>query len=418
MYEKIALDEKGIEKIHKKTLRAVIFSQILGGAGLAAGITVGALIAQQMLGTDKYSGVPSALFTLGSAAAAMLVGRLTMKTGRRIALSTGFFVGGVGALGIILATTLNNIWLLFLALFIYGSGTATNLQARYAGTDLAPVHKRATSVSLAMVSTTFGAVIGPNLVGVMGSLAKLVGIPELAGIFILAAAAFLSAGTVLFFYLKPDPYLLAKHLDTQRAKAHKDSTFEQQTSLNKSLVLVGATVMIITQLVMVAIMTMTPIHMQHHAQGMSAVGLVIGIHIASMYFPSLITGSLVNKVGTKWMAVASGVVLFLAALVTMLAPNGSTGWLMLGLSLLGIGWNFGLISGTTMVVDATSIQIRPKIQGWIDVFIAISGALGGFFSGIIMNYSSYSALSLMGLIISVLLVIVMSLSRTKELEIY
>lgn len=418
MYENRVLNEDEIGKIHKKTLRAVIFSQILGGAGLAAGITVGALIAQQMLGTDKYSGLPSALFTLGSAAAAMLVGRLTVKSGRRVALSTGFFIGGIGALGIILATVLNNIVLLFLALFVYGSGTATNLQARYAGTDLAPVNKRATSVSMAMVSTTFGAVIGPNLVGVMGDLAKLVGIPELAGIFILAAVAFSSAGIVLFFYLKPDPYLLAKQLDIARAKMNDYKNLASKQSLNKPLVFVGATVMIVTQLVMVAIMTMTPIHMQHHAQGMNAVGLVIGIHIASMYFPSLVTGGLVNKVGTKKMAVASGVTLFLAAFTTMLAPDGATGWLMVGLSLLGIGWNFGLISGTTMVVDATNIQIRPKVQGRIDVFIAVSGALGGFLSGIIVNYSNYSVLSLIGLIISALLVVIMSLSSVKEIEIH
>ncbi len=157
------LDSPAVQKVYQHTIHTVIFSQMLGGAGLAAGITVGSLIAAEMLGTEKYAGVPSALFTIGSAGAALLVGRITASSGRRLGLATGFFLGGIGALLIILATVLTNIWLLFFSLIIYGAGTATNLQARYAGTDLALPHKRATAVSMAMVATTFGAVLGPNM---------------------------------------------------------------------------------------------------------------------------------------------------------------------------------------------------------------------------------------------------------------
>lgn len=125
------------EKLYKRTLTVVVMSQIFGGAGLAAGITVGALIAQDMLGTTSYAGLPAALFTLGSALSAFLVGRLSQRFGRRQGLSLGFITGGVGAIGVIIAAVINNIWLLFFALFIYGAGTSTNLQARYAGADLA-----------------------------------------------------------------------------------------------------------------------------------------------------------------------------------------------------------------------------------------------------------------------------------------
>lgn len=154
--------------LYKRTLFVVSVSQIFGGAGLAAGITVGALIAQQMLGTDAYAGVPTALFTLGSAGAALFVGRLSQRYGRRAGLSAGFVIGGLGAIGVIIAAIINSIFLLFASLLIYGAGTATNLQARYAGTDLANRKQRATAVSVTMVMTTFGAVAGPNLVNVMG----------------------------------------------------------------------------------------------------------------------------------------------------------------------------------------------------------------------------------------------------------
>lgn len=169
-----------LKNLYRRVLIVVSLSQIFGGAGLAAGITVGALLAQQMLGTDAYAGVPSALFTLGSAGAAFIVGKLSQRYGRRIGLSTGFIVGGLGAIGVVLATLMNSIVLLFASLLIYGAGTATNLQARYAGTDLANNKQRATAISTTMLMTTFGAVLGPNLVEWMGKVALSIGIPALA----------------------------------------------------------------------------------------------------------------------------------------------------------------------------------------------------------------------------------------------
>src|SRR5690349_9628776 len=82
--------------LYKRTLIIVSISQIFGGAGLAAGITVGALLAQQMLGTDASTGLPSALFTLGSAVAALIVGRISQRYGRRTGLTAGFMIGGLG----------------------------------------------------------------------------------------------------------------------------------------------------------------------------------------------------------------------------------------------------------------------------------------------------------------------------------
>ena len=165
------------QRLYRRTLFIVVLSQMFGGAGLAAGITVGALLAQDMLGTDRFAGVPTALFTLGSAGVALFVGQLSQRFGRRSGLAAGFLTGGIGAIGVVISALTNNIFLLFASLFIYGAGTATNLQARYAGTDLANSSQRATAISIAMVSTTFGAVAGPNLVEVMGRFATSIGLP-------------------------------------------------------------------------------------------------------------------------------------------------------------------------------------------------------------------------------------------------
>src|SRR5699024_5435686 len=135
-------------RVHRRTLTVVIASQILGGASLAAGISVGALLAQDMLGSDALSGLPTGLFTLGSALAAYLVGRSSQRFGRRLGLAYGFIAGGFGALGVVLSAVNDSVPLLFVSLFVYGSGTATNLQARYAGTDLAPADKRGFGTSM------------------------------------------------------------------------------------------------------------------------------------------------------------------------------------------------------------------------------------------------------------------------------
>ncbi len=393
------------KSLYKRTLFVVSISQIFGGAGLAAGVTVGALIAQQMLGTDAFAGLPSALFTLGSAGSALIVGRLSQRYGRRTGLSAGFMIGGLGAIGVIMAAIINSIFLLFISLLIYGAGTATNLQARYAGTDLANHKQRATAVSITMVFTTFGAVAGPSLVNVMGDFALSIGVPSLAGPFILAAAAYMLAGVVLFIMLRPDPLVIAKTIEAANEepgdKGHLAATEHTE---NKKGIIVGATVMVLTQIVMVAIMTMTPVHMRHHGHDLGAVGLVIGFHIGAMYLPSLVTGVLVDRLGRTAMAISSGTTLLLAGVIAAFAPGDSMVLLVIALSLLGLGWNFGLISGTALIVDSTDSATRAKTQGTVDVLIALSGAAGGALSGMIVAGSSYLALSFTGGMLSLLLI--------------
>lgn len=404
-------------QLHARTMRIVIFSQIFGGAGLAAGITVGALLAQDMLGTDSYAGVPTGLFTLGSAGAALLVGRLSQRWGRRAGLATGFLAGGIGAVGVVLAALFNSIPLLFLSMLVYGAGTATNLQARYAGTDLALPAQRAKAISMAMVFTTFGAVAGPNLVNLTGNLASSIGAPPLSGPFMLAAVAYIAAGLVLLLFLRPDPFVVAKAIaEGQQANAvsgQSEISRAHEISANKKGILLGATVMVLTQIVMIAIMTMTPVHMQHHGHGLGKVGLVIGIHVAAMYLPSLITGVLVDKFGYSFMSYASGFTLLLSGLVAAFGPGESMGVLILALALLGLGWNFGLISGTAAIVDAAPPQVRAKTQGTVDVLIALGGASGGALSGMVVAHSSYAALSLAGAFLSLLLIPVVVWSRRK-----
>lgn len=406
-----------LRKLYKRTLIIIVISQIFGGAGLAAGVAVGALLAQELLGTDSFAGVPTALYTLGSAGAALLIGLLSQRFGRRLGLATGFFVGGLGAIGVVMAALFQHIPLLFISLLIYGVGSATNLQVRYAGTDLARPTQRATAISVAMVSTTLGAVAGPNLIDVMGKFATLLNLPALAGPFILSSVAFNLAGLILVLFLRPDPLLVANAITVEAEKGNKNPLLDHDTNTfekNDKGVLIGATIMVLTQIIMVAIMTMTPIHMKHHGHDLGEIGLIISIHIGAMYLPSLFTGVLVDRIGRTAIACASATTLLVAGILAAVAPVDSMLVLMIALGLLGLGWNFGLISGTALIVDATHPTVRAKIQGRIDVLIALTGASSGAISGMVVAHSSYATLSILGSSLSLILIPILIWSRNNR----
>jgi MFS family permease len=154
--------------------------------------------------------------------------------------------------------------------------------------------------------------------------------------------------------------------------------------------------MVLTQVAMVAIMTMTPVHMRHHHHSLGQIGFVIGMHIGAMFLPSLITGPLVDRLGRIPMAIASAATLLAAGLVAAFAPGDSMTLITVALVLLGLGWNFGLISGTALIVDATSLDTRARTQGTVDVLIALSGAGGAAVSGVIVGVSSFATLALAG----------------------
>ncbi len=394
------------EAVYRRTLRVLLVSQVLAGAGLAAGITVGGLLAEDMLGSTGSAGVPTALFTLGSAAAAVGVGRISQRAGRRPGLALGYLVGALGGAGVVLAAAVDSVPLLFAALLLYGSGTATNLQARYAGADLAPPERRGRAVSTVLVATTLGAVVGPNLVGVTGEFASSIGIRELAGPFILASAAYGLAAVAILVLLRPDPLLTARALAAEQPAdvGAAPAATPSEPSASMATVRLGAAAMVVTQLVMVAVMTMTPIHMLDHGHSLADAGLVISVHVAAMFLPSPITGQLVDRVGRRPVIVAAGFTLLAAGTLAAAAPADSMVLLTLALALLGLGWNFGLVGGTALVADAAPLEERAKIQGTVDLGVALSGATGGVASGFVVAGTSYAVLSLAGGALSLLLI--------------
>lgn len=390
------------DRLQARSLRVLLSSQLLSGAGLAAGVTVGALLAEDMLGTTGLSGLPSALLTLGSAATAVTVGALSDRRGRRVGLTAGYAAGAAGAALVAVAAVVGSVPLLFLALLVYGAGTATNLQARYAGADLALPEQRGRAISSVLVGTTVGAVVGPNVVQPVGHLASAAGIPPLAGPFVVAALAYGLAAVVLQVLLRPDPLLVARELEARQAASDEalrlrgDGPAPAAPVVDRAAVRLGGTVMVVTQLVMVAVMTMTPVHMRDHGHGLGATGLVISLHILAMYGPSVVTGTLADRYGPRPAAAAGAVSLLAAGVLAAAAPGDSVALLSVALVLLGLGWNLGLLAGTTLVAAGAPGAGRARVQGRLDVAVALAGAGGGLASGLVMAATSYGALGISG----------------------
>ena len=220
---------------------------------------------------------------------------------------------------------------------------------------------------------------------------------------------------MLLVLLRPDPFLLARRLaeSTEPAPGVPAARNAPMPRPGNGAY-VGATIMVLTQIAMVAIMTMTPVHMRAHHHGLGDVGLVIGIHIGAMYLPSLVTGVLVDKIGRIPMAVAAGVTLLAAGGTAAIAPGDDLGLLIVALALLGLGWNFGLIAGTALVIDNTVPANRARVQGSLDVLIALAGAGAGVMSSVVMASTDYATLSLAGGVLALLLIPVLIWARRKN----
>ncbi|MGQ4335227.1 MFS transporter [Streptomyces hayashii] len=388
-----ATTDTSIPSVQRRILTVLLISQVFSGVGLAAGVTVAALLAQDMLHSTTLAGLPSALLTAGSALAAVTVGRISQARGRRTGLTAGYLVGALGGGGVIAAATIDSAALLFVSFFLYGAGTAANLQARYAGADLATPRHRARAVSTVLVATTLGGVVGPNLAGPAGSIAAALHLPRLTGLFLISSVAFALAALAILLLLRPDPLLLARTLPVRPQPAFDTITAAGRRTPGLAL---GVLVMVMTQLIMVAVMTMTPVHMLDHGHGAAASGFVIALHLGAMYLPSPLTGLLVDRYGATTMAAATGLTLATAGVLAATAPGDSVILLALALALLGVGWNFGLVSGTAITTDAIPLATRAKTQGVIDLAIATAGATGGMASGLVVAAASYPVLAISG----------------------
>ncbi len=403
--------------LQRKVVRTLVGSQILGGVGMACGIAVGALIAEDLSGTEALAGVGTTAQVLGTALLTIPVARATAARGRRVGLRWGLAVAFVGAAVVLAAAVLRSFPLFVVGMFLFGGGTTANNQTRYAAADLADPARRGRDLSIVVWATTIGSVVGPNLVGPGKALAQRLGLPELAGTFLFSLVGFVAAWLVVDRLLRPDPLLTARALDAAhreegRRAAAPDVVADPASggvadvpnhdgSMRRGLAVVRSNpralqailVMALGHLVMVSVMVMTPIHMKHGHAELEVIGFVISVHILGMFALSPLVGAAVDRWGAPPVAMTGGVVLTVASLLASRSQAGWSGLLLVALFLLGVGWSCTLVSGSTLLTSVVTTDERPATQGLADVLMGLAGAGGGVAAGIVVGSLGYSALA-------------------------
>lgn len=389
-------------------------SQVLGAIGLSGGITVGSLLAEDILGSPDLAGLANTAQILGSAVLAVPGARLMAARGRRVGLITGYLVASAGGLVFIAAVLVRSFPLLLAGAVLFGAATTANSQARYAAVDLAEPAHRGRDLSMVVWATTIGAVLAPNLIAPAEPLADALHLPKLLGIWLVSLAAFGLAVAWLAARLRPDPLLQARRQARERGDVERP-----HGGLSRALTALatspgartGVGVIALGHMVMVSVMVMTPLHMSHGGASLELVGIVISVHVLGMYAFSPLVGRLDDAVGGRRTALAGAAVLLLACLVTATAPAGWSAGLTAGLFLLGLGWSGTLVAGSTMLTAAVPEAERPGVQGAADLVMGLCGALGGGLSGIVLGTLGYPWLSVLGAAVATLLAAVIVLSR-------
>ena len=373
--------------IRRRAVHALWAASILGGLAQSLAGAAGGLLARQVGGSDASAGLPQALLVVGAAVSALLLSALTRRRGRGAALSTGALVAVAGCVVVTLAALSASLPLILLGSLLLGAGTTTVMLGRYAAADLGPEASRARAMASVLVATTIGAVAGPNLLAPAGGAAAGLGLPALAGPYLVAALGFTAAAGILALGLGPQP----ADPTAAAAAAAPVAAMPARPPLGRQGI-VGLAVLGVANLVMVSVMTMAPIQLHHVGAGLGAIGLVVSLHIAGMFAPAPVSGWLADRIGAARVAAWAGATLAAASVLAAVAAASSTG-LAGAMVLLGIGWNLALIAGSTLLTAGVAPADRPRREGWGEVGMGAAAAGGGAASGFVMAAGGYVPLA-------------------------
>ncbi|HWM38779.1 MAG TPA: MFS transporter [Streptomyces sp.] len=413
--------------MRRRTTAVLVTGQILGGLGVATAVTLAAVLAKEVSGSEAMSGLAATSSVIGTALLSLPLAALMVARGRRAGLTVAYLIGAAGGTVVVIGAVVNSFPLLLLGMTAFGASSSANLQARYAAADLAEPGQRARAISFVVWATTIGAVLGPNIAAPAGRSVAGLGIPATAGAFVWGSAVFLVTAVLMHLLLRPDPLLTARALaaaddgdadgtDGEEAGGADDSAKEggaggaaggsgptkskDDRSLRAGLAAVAASprarlalvTIAVSHTAMVTIMVMTPVDLGHHGAGIQLIGLVISAHIVGMYAFSPLMGWLADRFGRL------GVILLAVALLSCAAAlagtaNGHHAQSAAGLFLLGLGWSAGLVSGSALLTDSVPQPARASVQGVSDLIMNAAAGAGGALAGLIVSEAGYGWLS-------------------------
>jgi MFS family permease len=411
--------------LQRRTIRTLVGSQSVGALGITIGIATASLLARDLSGSEELAGLAQTTQVLGAAVGSWALARLMGARGRRTGLVTGYLVGASGAALAVLAGVVGSMPLLLVGACLLGATSSANYAARYAATDLATPLDRGRALSVVVWATTIGAVVGPNLTGPAGDLARWLDIPELTGPFALGALGMVLAAVVVAVRLRPDPLLLARTMATSEDTADASSPHPERhlrrdpvrVILREQPAIAAAIAgLAAAHAVMISVMVMTPLHMEHGGTDLEVIGIVISIHVLGMYAFAPLVGIAADRLGRVTVLATGGGVLLVSLVLCARAPEGSSPQIFVGLFLLGLGWSLATVAASTMVAELAPLGAVTDVQGAADLTMGLAAAVGSAASGVIVGELGFPALAGFASIFAVGVLAAATLAARKELS--
>jgi len=382
-------------RIARRITLILFLAQSLASAGFIAAATLNSILGAKLGGSSAWAGVPSAIYLLGGAFAASAWGYLMDVIGRRKGIALGLAIGVAGT-GLVIFSINNSLLVVFMAgMLLMGVANSAIVLGRFAAAEVNPPGKRGAAISTVVLGGTFGSVFGPLIVGPAGALVKTFGMDELSGAYAASFLLFALAALLVFAALRPDP----REIGLEVAKLYPESNPDGPARpvwdiLRQPAAFAALMAMVFGQVVMVAIMVITSLHMKNHDHMLTDISTVISAHTFGMYAFSVLSGWLADKWGRAQVILTGAFVLVLACATAPLSPDVLP--LAVSLFLLGLGWNFCFVGGSTLLADQLSPAERARTQGTNDLFVGLASAVGSLGSGIIFAGLGYTLVAVIG----------------------
>ena len=388
--------------MQRRNLILLVFCQLISATGSIVFVTLGGIIGATLTENLAWSTLPISVMVIATAATTVPATLLMRKIGR----SAGFAMGSISAaIGVSVgawALYQSSFGLFLVAAVVFGTNMAFTQQYRYAAAESVPAKYVPRAISFILLGAIGGAFLGPEIA--IRSQHWIDGVPYAGALIFLAGLYVVQAG--LFTLLKP----AAVHDAVDLGKA------------NRTLkVLVRQPVFVVAVLggtagygLMTLVMTATPLSM-HINDGFSVeeTAHVIRTHVLGMYLPSLVSGFLIERLGVIRMMFVGAVGLLATSIVALQGQTVMHYWW--ALLLLGVGWNFLYIGGTTMLTYTYSIAERFQAQAANEFLVFGTSATASLLAGTVMHYFGWGRLMLIPIPILILVCIALIAVRKDEL---
>ena len=430
------LTEQDVRRVQRRTVALLSAAQVFGGIGTGATVSIGSILAVELSGSSAWAGAVATVMTLGAALTAIPLAALADRSGRRTGQVAGMLAALAGAVLMVLSVVTGVFVLLILGAAGIGAGTAANLQARFAAVDLADKDHRGRALATVVWAVTVGAVAGPNLIQPGAAVGVALGLPPVAGPFVISSAGLVVAIILVLAGLRPDPLLLARELAARSAGAAAPAQTVHgmvqdghgaagsgvtaarrpggrlgtglRAIRSSRIALLAVTAVVGAHAVMVGVMSMTPLHLQHLVEGpgmthaghaaaggvLVIIGFTISLHIAGMFALSPAMGWLTDKAG-RTETIMIGFTVLIAGVAVAGFGQDSTAAVAAGLVLLGLGWSASTVSGSTLLAESVGPDARVVVQGVSDMLMGAAGAVGGAASGLVLSGAGYFGLNML-----------------------